>query len=65
MDLQDFVPVPCWDRYLINKNGDCYSLYSKKLLTRNLNKDGYERYGFSIKGQRKTFFVHQLVLLTF
>jgi len=51
--------------YAINKQGDIYSAYKKKLKTHDLNKTGYFITDLYKKSRRKKFYVHRLVAETF
>lgn len=59
-----FVCVNGYENYLINKNGYIYSKYVNRLLNPNKNKNGY-LYVTLTNNERKTFFVHRLVMETF
>lgn len=64
-NLNDFTPVKNYeDYYLINKDGDVYSIRSKKFLKCHY-KHRYWQYEFNVNGKVTYLQKHRLVALTF
>lgn len=51
--------------YYATEDGKIYSEYSKKFLTKHLDKDGYEKVRLVSEDGRHTYSVHRLILETF
>lgn len=54
-----------FENYLIDENGEVFSLLSKKFLKHNIKKDGYHEISLYKNGIRITKRVHRLVAETF
>lgn len=66
MNNDSWVEIECFEEeYLINKNGEIFSLFKDIKKSTNLDKDGYEVVGLWKHGKGKTFKVHRLVAQTF
>lgn len=66
VNTEGFKEIPVATNYLINKTGDIISKKLNGLMSRSINNNGY--YYISLvkdDGERKTFLVHHLVLMTF
>lgn len=51
--------------YYATEDGKIYSQYSKKFLSKHLDKNGYEKVRLVCEDARHTFSVHRLILETF
>ena len=65
MKNKKLYPIPGFENYLINRNGDIYSCKYKKYLKLQIDKKGYYKLGLYKNGKRKDFTAHRLVCLTF
>lgn len=64
--MDGFVESPIFgERYLVNEYGDVYSKYSKKIISKRLDKYGYLKCNLYFKGKYKTPTIHRLVALAF
>lgn len=64
--MREFYLIPGYEgRYSIDKVGNVYSHYSKRLLKPKIDKDGYKEVALSRNGKTKYFRVHRLVAITF
>ena len=61
--MDEYVEIPGYPGYKINRNGDCIGSYGR-ILKRNYNGRYYD-YHFSINGKAYHLLVHRLVALTF
>lgn len=59
--VEEWIPIPEFEDYLVSSEGNIYSLKSKKFIKLQPNSDGY--LGFSVwnNGKPKTLAVHKLV----
>lgn len=62
---QQLTPLIGHKRYLIDKEGNVYSLKSNKFLAQQYTKDGYKRIKLFENGETETYLVHRLVAKTF
>lgn len=69
IDLTNFKPIPGFENYLINKDGEVYSKPTKKI--RKINKELFKKYnsyyslGLRNKGREFKLRIHRLVALTY
>lgn len=64
--MEIFEPIKGYEEtYGISKEGNVWSKRSKKILRPNIDKNGYEYFVFSVKGERKTVKKHRLLAETF
>lgn len=59
-----FKKCPINDNYYISKDGQIYSLKTKKYLSWSIDVNGYPRVDLRIKDKQKHFKVHKLVWIT-
>lgn len=52
-------------RYIVNENGDVYSLITNKYRKVGINKDGYRYLNIDIYGKKYTFILHQIIWVYF
>ncbi len=63
---EEFIPVKGFEtKYMISKTGKVYSLWTKKLMHPETDKDGYLRISVVLNGKKKHKSIHQLVAMTF
>lgn len=65
--LKDFIPIPGFDKYLINEQGEIYSLYVNRLLKVYTNTKS-NRLFYRLKdnnGRIKNLFLHRLIAFVF
>lgn len=65
LNLSNFKPIPGYEDYLINENGQVYSKKRNKLLSPFYNRRGYLRVNLYRNKKRKFFSIHRLVAMTF
>ena len=58
-------PIPGWPEYGVSLSGRVFRFGRLDSLRPSLDADGYQRVTLCARGQRKTYFVHALVLETF
>lgn len=64
--MKEFTAIPNYeDRYQINKLGDVKSLLNNIILVAPVGKNGYKAVTLKVKGENKTFTIHQLMAITF
>ena len=64
--MDGFIESPIFgERYLVNEHGDVYSKYSKKIISKRLDRYGYLRCNLYFKGDYKTPTIHRLVAMAF
>jgi len=64
--VKDYFPIPGYGRfYSIDKTGNIYSHYRKRLLIPKTDKDGYKEVSLRRDGISKCYRVHRLVAITF
>lgn len=51
--------------YIFSKSGLIYSTKGKKLLSKSLDKKGYERVNLYINGKTKSVFVHRIIAMCY
>ena len=61
MEYPNNLPHPEYSKYLISRDGQCYSTYWKKWLKPDVNSCGYNRY--HVNGKKR--FAHRLVAQTY
>jgi hypothetical protein len=54
-----------FENYLINQNGEVYSLFSKKQIKSQKDKAGYLAISLSNKKERKRLFIHRLLAIAY
>ncbi|MEQ5216039.1 NUMOD1 domain-containing DNA-binding protein [Proteus terrae] len=66
IDLNDFVSIPDYSRYLVSKDGDVYDTVKCKLLKPSVNPAGYRNYYlYGDNGKRYTYGRHRLLCVVF
>jgi len=65
IDTTDYIPVKDFKNYLINKEGNVYSVPYKKIMKQQANNDGYLGIQLSNDGNRISYLVHRLVAMHF
>ncbi len=66
VNLTDFIDIPEFERYMINRCGKIYSKFSHRLLTPIIDEEeGYETIGLRKNKISHKIYVHRLVALTF
>jgi hypothetical protein len=61
MEYPNNLPHPEYTKYLISRDGQCYSTYFKRWLKPDVNSCGYDRY--HVNGKKR--FAHRLVAQTY
>lgn len=65
VDISEFVPLPGFDKYMINRKGDVYSKTYKYLMTQQ-TRGGYKKVPlYNDSSSKKSYRVHILVAKTF
>lgn len=66
MNVRKWLPITGYeDRYLINDNGDVFSMLSRRELTQKIDRYGYKTVALSRDGKTKHFTIHRLVAIAF
>ncbi|MCK9370513.1 HNH endonuclease [Candidatus Dojkabacteria bacterium] len=61
----EYIQIPGLKKYLINKNGDVWSLLSNKVLKKTLSSSGYLTVSIGEFPEQPNYFIHRLVAITF
>jgi hypothetical protein len=61
VDLSEYIKVKGYTNYMINRNGDVYSIPFKKLMKQNKHADGYKQITLSNNGKSKSYLIHRLL----
>lgn len=64
IDLTKFYPIPGYTKYLISKDGEIYSLFTKKCLSPKVSEDGVLSVDLC-EHKKKTIAIHIIVAKTF
>jgi hypothetical protein len=64
-NVEDFIPVENFPNYLLNEDGEIYSIPYKKYIKQQTTNDGYKSVTLNNKGKRQFYLVHRLLALHF
>lgn len=65
IDLKGFIEIPFNKNYLVNKDGEIYSKYLRRLLKDQTYKNGYKYVRLHNNDKGKNIFIHKIVAETF
>ncbi len=63
--IEDFVEIAAFPAYLINKQGQVYSKFYKRLLATPNNTAGYPMIRFNVNGKQHSFLLHRVLAYVF
>lgn len=65
LDLKEFIDIPEFENYMIDRTGRIYTKHRNRLLTLKTDKDGYYRVALSKDKSMHYFRVNRLVAITY